>query len=332
MSDYLPPLKVRDRLRPLTRPLFLSAVVLSAVLVLIQPALLPGVIVGFVLALLCVLLPRGGISTRVRLVASGAATLSVLIAASAALLSGGTRNRAPGVARIVELATTLQIVADYSSKSGSLMTSDTLTIDAGEFTQAVASKLLPSKLRRRLSSLKLESAVTAGLRSQGWKTVRSNRGVTATRAMSSPVRQHTLIPGTTGNTLTIAKPRAVASYLTGTGGAAILPIRFVVLKGSIVLKAPAHMISATDPSSDAKSITRRRESRTIALDPGTDKVDYDVRSKWLRNEALASVTSWTAWSPLKWLLGLLVALANDAVRDWLKGLFRRGKADDAKSD
>jgi hypothetical protein len=233
---------------------------------------------------------------------------------------------------VIELGTTLQVVGNYSSKGKSLDITDTLTIDVEELTTAVNSPLLTPKFRRGLSERKLASTLTAGLRSQGWRTTTTTRGVSAKRNRTFPVKQHIVVPGVTENKLPLAKPTELHSLLRGAAGPRVLPITFTVLKGSVVLEAPRYTIAATDPSADAKTIPGKRESRTITLDRSTNQVAYDVRSEAFRNAALASVTSWTKWTPLTWVLGVLVALANDAVRERIKRLFKRGSSAAAKAD
>jgi hypothetical protein len=318
-------------MRSFIRPLFLVVLVLALVLALIKPSLFPGVLAGVAVAFLCAVLPQP-MSPRVRKILAVVAGVVVVIVVLVVVLSGGPKNKPlPPRERAIGLATTLRITGDYSSKKTSIVLADTLTIESGEFSKAVSSPLLPPQERKGLHPVKLANGVAAGLRSQGWTTHTSGSAVTAKRFRTIRVKQHTVFPGVSKNMIPIAKPTKMQALVPGAGRASFLAVALTVRTGSIVIKAPQYLISSTDPSSDANPAAAKRDSRTIALDPSVKQVAFDVRSKAFRNEALHSVTSWTTWTPLKWILGLLVALSNDAVRDRIKRLVRRESRAEAKA-
>jgi hypothetical protein len=319
-------------MRSFIRPLFLVVLVVALVLALIKPSLFPGVLAGVAVALVCALLPTG-LSPRARKIVAAVAGVVVVIVVVAVLASGGSekKHRPPPRERAIGLTTTLRITGEYTSKQSSISLTDTLTIDSGEFAKAVGSPLLPADERKGLSPAKLANGVTAGLRSQGWRTQTSSRGVTARRLRAIRVKQHTVFPGVSKNKIPVSKPTRMQALVPGAGRASFLAVAFTVSDGSFVIKAPQYLISSTDPSSDAKPTTAKRDSRMIALDPSVDQIAFDVRSKAFRNGALHSVTSWTTWTPLKWILGLLVALSNDAVRERIRRLFKRGSGAEAEA-
>jgi hypothetical protein len=322
---------VRDRLRPFTRLLFLVVLVVAIILSFVQPTVFLGVLAGLAVALLCALLPYGPLGKRGRVVVAGVALVVVIVVLVAAL-SGGSKHSQLPPTRTIQLGTTFRTTGHYTSKKKSLDATDTLTIDGAELTKAVNSPLLSPNSRRGLTERKLASALTAGLRGQGWQSTNTtSSGVTATRKRTFKVMQHTVVPGLSENMLPVAKPTKLEAALRGANGVQALPITFAIRTGSVVLDGPRYAIATTKPSSHAKAMPNDRESRTIALAPSTRQVTFDVRSEAFRSGALAKLTDATKWAPFKWLVGLVVALSNGAVRERIKRLLRRESRAEAKA-
>jgi hypothetical protein len=312
---------VRDRLRPFTRLLFLVVLVVGIVLSFVQPSVFLGVLAGLAVAVLCALFPYEPLGRRARIAVAAVALLVVVIVVAAVALSGSKKHSQLPPTRTIQLGTTLESTGHYASKQKSLDVTDRLTIDMPELTKAVNSPLLSPSSRRGLTEAKLASALDAGLRSHGWRATPTSRGITATRTRSIAVKQHTVIPGVSENMLPIAKPTDLESALPGASGVQALPISFAIRKGSVVLDGPRYAIATTKPSSHADSAHKKR---TIALKPSTRQVTFDIRSEAFRNAPLAKVTDATKWTPFKWLVGLVLALSNGAVRDRIVRVVKRG--------
>jgi hypothetical protein len=302
---------------------FLVVLVVAIVLSFVQPSVFLGVLAGLAVALLCALLPYGPLGKRARIVLAAVA-LVVVIIVLVAVLSGGSKHSQLPPTRSIQLGTTFKTTGHYDSKKKSLDVTDTLTIDGAELTKAVNTPLLSPNNRRGLTARKFASALTAGLRSQGWQqTGTPGSGVTATRKRTFKVMQHTVVPGLSENMLPVAKPTKFNAALPGASGVQALPISFAIVKGSLVLDGPRYAIATTKPSSDAKSMPNDRESRTITLEESTRQVTYDVRSEAFRSSALAKVTDVTKWAGFKWLVALVLALSNGAVRERVRRLVTR---------
>lgn len=322
---------MRDRLRPFTRWPFLVVLVVAIVLSFVQPAVFLGVLLGLAVALLCALLPYGPLGRRTRAVLAGVALVVVLIVVLAVALSSSSKHSQLPPTGKIQLGTTLETTGHYISKQKSLDTTDRLTIAAAELTKTVNSPLLSPSSRRGLTEQKVTSALTTGLRNEGWQTTTTARGVTATRKRSFQVKQHSVVPGVSENQLLIAPPTKLVAAVRSASGVQALPISFTILKGSVVFDGPRYAIATTKPSSHPQSMPNGRESRTVALAPTTQQVTYDVRSEAFRNAALAKLTDVTKWGPFPWLVALVVALSNGAVRDRIARLAKRGSRAEAKA-
>jgi hypothetical protein len=315
---------VRDRLRPFTRLLFLVVLVVAIILSFVQPSVFLGVLAGLAVALLCALFPYEPLGRRARIAVTGVAIVVLVIVVVAVAASGGSNHSRLPPTQTIQLGTTFETIGRYTSKTKALDVTDRLTIDAAELAKATGSPLLSPSSRRGLTQLKLGSALTAGLRNQGWSTKTTRRGLSATRTRTVPVKQHTVVPGLSENMLPVAKPTNLETALRGASGVQALPISFAIRKGSVTLDAPRYAIASTTPSSAVKQIPSKRDSHTITLRPTTRQVAFEVRSKVFRNAALAKVTDATKWTPFKWLVGLALALSNGAVRDRIVRVVKRG--------
>jgi hypothetical protein len=120
-----------------------------------------------------------------------------------------------------------------------------------------------------------------------------------------------------GMPLALRVPRSAGSGSPRPRGKLIdVVVTFPLRASAAVIDAPARSIGATDPRADepGKPIEGRQTWR-VALDEDDDDLRFEVRSPIYRNEVGDLLVDLSGYSALKWILALLLLLANERFRE-----------------
>jgi len=222
-----------------------------------------------------------------------------------------------GYAANIGLAGEISAAADYATRQHAFDVTERLTISGVDLAAAASSPLL----QKPIDVHQLAAWVISGLSRERWQVQPlSTAGVSALLRTTAPVRAHDLFPGLERDTLALAAPGSLPGPMAG--GIRLSITVNVAPSSTLSMNTPTYLVAQTDPPSTAASIPGTREIRRLALD-GATTVSYEVRSVAFQNELLAAVTDLTLWSPLKWILALVVAASSEELRDAVSSRLRR---------
>ena len=92
-----------------------------------------------------------------------------------------------------------------------------------------------------------------------------------------------------------------------------------------MIHAPKYAIGSTFPSpvSIDTHQSKNEQLLTLPVRNDTKQVELQIRSSDYRNTVLAGVVGFTALTPAKWLIALLLGFARDSVRKLIVKVARR---------
>lgn len=329
------------------RAYFIAAGV-GLVLCIVFPPLLPFVLIGIAAGLLPRLFQdpkaerhpaysrsrqerlhslRAWIAWTGAIVAGGA--LFGLGAAILSVLDRGASDN-PGYPRVmIEVPVQYEGRGTYEDSPEQLLLADRLTVSLDALRTAAEDyrllreedlRLYPdssplSSWSKTPSAGKLQRILNTKLKAAGWTMVRrSTEGSTFAKLREVPLRSR-IFPIDTGNEIPLPHFREDASGLE-------VPLDVQLGDDSeMVLVAPTWTFNSTRPASSREELlTRDLEERRMPVGPST-LVEVEVRSPWFRSGIARSLLDWILSGGkyvLGVLLGLLIAVLSEPVKEWIR--------------
>jgi hypothetical protein len=156
------------------------------------------------------------------------------------------------------------------------------------------------------------------LLAQGWRLARDSNVARRYQRMSErPLEVSAVIPARRHNEFRLRGFDEQGELVAG------LALVRLGDASTVTLVAPRNALGEIYPSPRSRQsrVAAELDEATVALgDAREPVVEFDVRSPPFRGPPLSWVLGASVWSPLKWLIALLVALASDTVREWLRRL------------
>lgn len=310
------------------------------------PVLLPFVLAGIVAGLLPYVLQRfrerpplaqapahlhsfprwitiaAAIASLVALFGLGTAFFSVLP-------EGGPSSPARRQALIVEVPVRYEGTGAFEDDPEQLALDDRLIVSFADLRDAAENYRLarefelparpeaprPSRAQETISPAALQRILTAKLKAEGWELMPpSTRGDSFAKSRRVPLHSR-IFPIDTGNEVQL--PR----FSEDTTGKGVLLDLYFAEGSEMVLTAPTRTFDSTRPTSSREELLAKDlEERRLELAPSSN-VEVTVRSPWFRSGIVSSLANWILSSGkylIGILLGLLIAVLSEPVKEWIR--------------
>jgi hypothetical protein len=316
---------------------FLVASVAGLALCLAFPGLLPFAIAGIAVGLA----PPAVSFLRERrswiAVIGGAGGVLALLGLGAALLSLLHFAGAPEPRTAIAIPVTYLGTGTYEDDPERLALLDRVSVSFDDLRAAAADYRLlreidaPERARARLRGEdpppsigpgELERLLVRHLSRSGWRLAeRSTEGDTLVKRREVALRSRVL-PTETANEVPLPRLPAEAA-----GGEVLFDFELAE-RSQMVLVAPPRTISSTRPAGEGEERPASGlEERRVPV-AGAVAVEVDVRSPWFRSAVLSALAGWTlSWGKylLGVLLGIVIAVLSEPVKEWLRQRLGIGK-------
>jgi hypothetical protein len=244
----------------------------------------------------------------------------------------------------VELPTTVSISARYESGS-KLVKVVRLEVLADALEEQAQSELL-GPCDEAVTAFDLAHAVVARLKKLDWRAKTTSYRLAATKRDVVSVDVPAMLPAAARNELSVRPPDIDAtlrlrepdpSYLldalpsgvqSGDEVCSSVAINLLATERSeLTLRLPNRAIGKTDPPvQETSSLPGGDQQVTVPLDQETAVAQIELRSPPFRSDPLAQLADVTVWTPFQWILGVCLAGASGAFREFLAARFRRRAA------